>query len=181
MKQLDLGDTFWLRSERRWSGPDKRGTERICSRVRVTFANSHRFEYEVEEILHVDDPRPDLPIIALGAPRGKMQGGMTHDYAATLLGTQVFLSEPALCVHCTGWTLATHFTGEKDPFDPACDAHFAEFFDECPNCNAVRQKDDVRQTLVAHASMAGPEEYDEGCSNCMPDDREPDPDRDEFD
>lgn len=90
-------------------------------------------------------------------------------------------NEPVYCVHCPEEVLATHFTGEKDPWDPACDRHFAELFDECPNCGATRPKDDIQQKLVAHATRLDPEEYEEGCSNCMPDDdREPDPDRDPY-
>lgn len=81
------------------------------------------------------------------------------------------------CVHCT--SKATHFMGNKDPYDPVCDEHFRVYFDTCPHCGVVRQKDDVVQKLVAHASMAGPDEYDEGCSNCMSTgEDEPDPDRD---
>jgi hypothetical protein len=85
---LVVGREFIYTSKHPWSGPERRGTETVTMRCRITHARRNTFDYVALQVLDVADPLPG------GAYDGDAwrtrpltghQGGMTWSYAATLI------------------------------------------------------------------------------------------------
>jgi hypothetical protein len=88
-----------------------------------------------------------------------------HPIFAVILAAHFPTPEPVRCCECDA--PATHFTEADAPYDPYCDAHFAETFTECPHCGETVLKGDIAQVQTLRQTHWSPAEYEEGCSTCI--------------
>ncbi len=72
-----------------------------------------------------------------------------------------------LCTHCEAAT-ATQHTEPDSPHDPLCQTCYDATWTVCGTCGAEVQKDELGSRETCPASMGGPAEYADACSNCAP-------------